>query len=183
MKKFIFFFTFFVFLFSFQHSFAQTKMEEVTVVPQASVDYQLPYPGLLPDSPLYIFKTIRDRIIGFLVSDPLKKAEFNLLMADKRLISGVELIKKNKTKEDLAYSTISKGENYFQEAIVKIKEAKKQGSDTTKILTKLSIASRKHKEVLVSLEKQVTPEKRATLLNLEKRVDEFEKEVDGIVPN
>src|SRR3989344_6985739 len=52
-------------------------------------EYTLPYPGILPDNLLYPIKVFRDRIVSFLISDPLKKAEFNLLQADKRLQAGV----------------------------------------------------------------------------------------------
>jgi hypothetical protein len=87
-------------------------------------DYTLPYPGILPDNPFYMLKTARDNFIGLLISDAKKKAEFNLLQADKRLQAGVYLIDKNK-KYDLAEQTISKGENYFEQAISKLEEAKK----------------------------------------------------------
>src|ERR1700704_2037322 len=40
-----------------------------------TVDYTLPYPGLLPDSPLYFLKTFRDRLISFFISSPIKKAD------------------------------------------------------------------------------------------------------------
>src|SRR5690242_14285884 len=48
-------------------------------------DYTMPYPGLLPDSPLYSLKVFRDRVISFFISDPLKRSSFDLLQADKRL--------------------------------------------------------------------------------------------------
>lgn len=187
MKKIIFVLLFFAFLFISQTSFAKAQTTEIitpspTPTPRP-VDYQLPYPGLLPDSPLYNLKVVRDRIIDFLISDPFKKAEFNLLMADKRLNAGIYLLKKNNKKEEnLAYSTISKGENYFWESISKIREAKKQGRETTNFLKKLSLSAKKHKEVLKSLEMTVSPVKKGTLAVLEKRVDDFEKEVDGMIP-
>jgi len=48
-----------------------------------SIDYTLPYPGLLPDNPLYPLKMIRDRIILFLINDSAKRTEYYLLQADK----------------------------------------------------------------------------------------------------
>src|SRR3989344_5431146 len=80
-----------------------------------SVEYNLPYPGLLPDSPFYSLKSLRDKIVSFLISSPLKKAEFNLLQADKRLNAGLYLFNsakqnggdKDAKKINLAIVTIS----------------------------------------------------------------------------
>jgi hypothetical protein len=50
-----------------------------------NVEYYLPYPGLLPDNPLYYLKAIRENIQKFFISDPLRKAQFDLLQANKTL--------------------------------------------------------------------------------------------------
>lgn len=144
-------FSLLIFLLSFNTSFAKDSSTADSTASDSAQkrDYQLPYPGLLPDSPLYFLRIIRDRTISFLISDPLKKAEFNLLQADKRLNAGVSLV--NKNKNDLALSTISKAENYFEEALQKTREAKKQGMETTDLTSKLIDASGKHIEVLKDL--------------------------------
>ncbi len=139
----------FLFLFIAPITFAQesaaTDSPEMSVTPTPA-EYLLPYPGLLPDSPLYFAKTFRDRVIDFLISDSIKKAEFDLLQADKRLNSGFYLIMKRRGKEALAESTISKGQNYFEQAIAKTKEAQKQGLDTKKVVEKLSFESKKQQK-------------------------------------
>src|SRR3989338_6920091 len=81
--------------------------------PTGTSDYQLPYPGILPDNPLYNLKTLRDKVWSFLISNPSKKAEFDLLQADKRLSVAIALF--DLKKYDLAEATISKGENYFED--------------------------------------------------------------------
>lgn len=142
---------------------AQTP-SEITVPPATpsavivpTVDYTLPYPGLLPDNPLYGLKTMRDRIVGFLISDPLKKSSFDLLQADKRLQAGVYLVQtEGKGKETLAEQTISKGENYLSEAVSKLQEAKMQGRDVTDSVNTLVRASQKHQLVIMDLEKNVS---------------------------
>lgn len=116
---------------------------------QEEIKYELPYPGLLPDHPLYFLRIIRDRSIEFLISDSLKKAEFNLLQADKRLNAGIYLFKKGKISE--ALSTISKAENYFEKSIEKTKEAEKQGMDVKDIKRRLADAVQKHQEELEKL--------------------------------
>lgn len=114
---------------------------------QASVDYNLPYPGILPDSPLYFLKTFRDKLVSIFISDPIKKAEFNLLTADKRLGSGIALFAKKKF--DLSETTISKGENYFEDAIKNVKLAKMQGRPIDLgLLKNMELSSKKHKEVI-----------------------------------
>lgn len=149
--------------------------------PSAKVaEYQLPYPGILPDSPLYLLKAFRDRVIGFLISDPLKKAEFFLLQADKRLNSGLSLFDKRKGKEDLAESTISKGENYFEDAIAQLKEAKRQGMDVERVLAKMRQAVVKHKQVLAALGERAPAQLKSRFASLRERIQQFEKEVASL---
>lgn len=159
-----------------------TESSETTQAKKA-VDYQLPYPGLLPDNPLYFLKAIRDRIVDFLISDPLKKADFYLLAADKRLNSSAYLFKIGKSKHNLAESTISKGANYFEKAIAKAKEAKGQGMDIADISRRLLDASKKHQEVLRGLEKNADSKIKESLKSLLKRVAGFEKEAASLTQN
>lgn len=145
-----------------------------------TIEYELPYPGLLPDNPLYFLKAARDRIVDFLISDPLKKADFALLQADKRLNVGAFLVKED--KHQLAESTISKGENYFEKAINKVEEARKQGVNTKDIATRLYTASKKHQEVLKNLKKDVKDANiKGSLSNIEKRLMGFEKKAKSLM--
>jgi len=179
---FILIFTFLALVASSVVSSQELSIKEATVSADAkatkSVEYTLPYPGLLPDNPLYFLKAARDRIVGLLISDPLKKAEFNLLAADKRLNSGIFLFKKGKEKHALAFSTISKGENYFEEAIAKVREAKKQRLDTNDILRRLSDSSYKHQEAIRSFEKISSKDFKEGFVSLQKRTEDFKKQVD-----
>lgn len=188
MKKITFLFFILIFTsLSFAHSFAQEEMvlkeamgSSETSTKSRSVEYTLPYPGILPDNPLYFLKAARDRIVGLLISDPLKKAEFNLLAADKRLNSGIFLFKKGKDKYSLAISTVSKGENYFEEAIAKVREAKQQGMDTNDILRRLSDSSYKHQEAIKSFEKTAGQDFKKDIVSLQKRTEDFKKQVDSL---
>lgn len=101
---------------------------QLTPAPEASnsaEEYTLPYPGILPDHPLYKIKLLRDRILDFLIRDPVKRIEFNLLMSDKRLMMGVALA--DKGKDELAEETISKGEKYFVKALDEFQRSKNEG--------------------------------------------------------
>jgi len=147
------------------------------VFAKQAVDYTLPYPGILPDNPLYTLKVVRDQVIGLLISDPLKKAEYDLLQADKRLASGVSLVKEGNAKYNLAVTTISKGENYFDEGIAKLALVGKQGIDVKSFASTMNTAAQKHVEVLQGLENQVNSSTKQDLIAQEKRVEAFEKRV------
>lgn len=154
-----------------------------TPTPVKQTDYQLPYPGLLPDSPLYQLKTLRDRLISFLVSDPLKQAEFNLLQADKRLAAGWYLVDKNRSKALLAESTIQKGENYFEDAIAKVKEAKKMGVDTSLMVNNLQRSAQRHKKVIQNLKNKAPSNVKKNFAHLEQRIIKIEKKANQLSKN
>lgn len=173
-----------------QHVFAMEKMMRATPSPDVSVspvmmmehkeiDYELPYPGILPDSLFYSLKTLRDRMVSFFIADSLKRAEFDLLQADKRLNAGVYLAKK-KAKDALISSVISKGVNYFEEAVAKVKEAKAQGEDINSFVGKLVLASQKHQEVLKKMEKNASDSLRAALVVDEKRMADLENKATAL---
>lgn len=123
-----------------------------TTSPTPTIDYQLPYPGILPDSPFYFLKTIRDNISGFFISDPLKKAEYSIDMSDVR-ISAALALSEEKKDPSLIQSTISASQNYLQEAMVNIKIAKGQGMDTQDLLKRLNKAKDKHQEAINQIKK------------------------------
>lgn len=178
----VFFLSFFAL--SFNLVFAQELSIKEATEPsdlqdaKKKVEYQLPYPGLLPDSPLYFLKAVRDAVIDFLISDPLKKADFYLLQADKRVNAGFYLVE-TKNNYELAESTISKGENYFEKAIVKTKEANSQGMDIGGIKNRLLASSQKHQEVIADLMTK-TPKTKGKFAAILKRTENYEKEVEAL---
>jgi len=152
--------------------------EEGATKSAEKIDYSLPYPGILPDNPLYFLKAIRDRIISFIISDPVKKAEFNLLTSDKRIYASLMLAEKDKPA--LAISTLSKGNNYFHNAIGNASEAKKMGKDVDTVLHNMEKSIKKHQEVLEMVEGKVGG-KFSNQLQIEtKRMVEFENSVNQL---
>lgn len=145
---------------------------------EKKVEYALPYSGLLPDNPLYRLKTFRDFIINILISDPLKKAQFGLLQADKRLSAGVALAKKN--KHELAVSTISKGQNYFEQAIVSTGAAGKEGKSIAPMKDKLFQAVRKHEEVLRNLVGKAPKQFTSSYTSLYQRIEDLQEKVVAV---
>lgn len=127
-----------------------TTTETVTATPTASqtIDYALPYPGLLPDNPLYFLKQVRDWILDKLIMDPVKKSEFYILQADKRLSMGMLLDQSG--KNSLGEETISKGEKYMSNAVQALLTMKSQGKDVPGyIVDHLTQALTKHAQVLM----------------------------------
>lgn len=144
---------------------------------QSRVDYALPYPGLLPDSPFYFLRATRDRVVSLLISDSYKKTEFDLLQADKRLSAGIYLV--NKGKYALAQSAISKGENYFEEALVEIKNVK--GQNNADLLNRLHLSALKHQQVLNDISVNTNGNLKKDFAEEERRAEGFEKKVKELL--
>lgn len=122
-----------------------TPVLEGTDVP--SIDYPLPTEGkVLPDSPFWKVKALRDRIWFEMTTSHLRKAQLALLFADKRLVMAETLY--GKGEKDLALVTLTKAEKYLPIALHEESIARAQGVDTNAFLMQLSLASLKHKEVV-----------------------------------
>ncbi|KKT75798.1 MAG: Fibronectin type III domain-containing protein [Microgenomates group bacterium GW2011_GWA2_44_7] len=127
------------------------------------INYILPYPGILPDSPLWVFKALRDRLILLLAWDSVSKVEKELLLADKRLKAAEALIEGGKMS--LGVSTAIKGEKYLLDAVTLWD---KTGNHKPDRQDQLERALAKHKEILIVL-KEKSPE----LNNLLKEASEI----------
>lgn len=127
-----------------------------SATPAPSVEYFLPYPGLLPDHPLYLLKSFRDRILAILIADPVKRVEFNLLMADKRLNMGIFLSEKG--KEQLAESTISQGEEYLLTAVEQFGALAGKQQNLEVLTDKLKAAVVKHEAVVTQMKDKASKE-------------------------
>lgn len=132
---------------------------EITQAPQRtlSIDYVLPYPGILPDHPLYMLKIIRDQIVLILSRDPVRKVQIQLLLSDKRLVYSRELL--DEGKPELAVSVLSKGEKYFLTGSSGIVELKRTNMLPPGLADKMELAGMKHEEVIKELIR-TSPEQR-----------------------
>lgn len=117
------------------------------------------YPGILPDHLLYPLKMVRDRILLFLTTDPLKKAELFLQFADKRVRAAKALVLE-KDKIELGITTLTKAEKYLEKAVNQEEIARQAGKDTTDFLEKLSHATLAHEKVMLEFEEKVPNESR-----------------------
>lgn len=155
-------------------AFAQSATDSAmpqTATTSPTIQYELAYPGILPDNPLYSLKTLRDRVVSILISDPSKRTEFYLLNSDKRMSAGLMLLdKKNYT---LAITTISKSNNYMNDAVQQFQKLAKNKRDVG-LHGRLHTSIRKHHELVTNQIKIVPAAYRAPLQVEQKRLSEFE---------
>ncbi len=163
---------------------ADDSSMSATASPTAVVvnDYTLPYPGLLPDNPLYVIKTIRDRIVTFFISDPLKKSSFNLLQSDKRLEASWYLLKKDVKNNSLALSTLSKSTTYFSLSIDELHKAQGSGEDINAQIDSIKNAIAKHVAVAHEMLSLPGLGNKNGFAQEVKRLDNIQKTVSGFSP-
>ncbi len=134
-----------------------------SVSPTPAVEYYLPYPGILPDNPLYKLKMVRDRIVLWLTFDPLKKSQLELLYADKRVNAAWEL--EQGGKSSLGVSTATKAEKYLEQSANGVIDLQKQGLDVKSQLLTLQSAATKHTELLQTMQERLTGSDQTTIMN------------------
>lgn len=144
MKKVIFTLIVFVVLIT-TSSFAQASSSSPQ--PAKTSRYTLPYPGILPDHPLYKLKVLRDKIIPFFISNPETKINFYLELTDKGLAATEALVDKGRIK--LAEETALKAEHNYTLLTYEVK--KNKWNITKEKYEKLKQAALKHQGVLENI--------------------------------
>jgi hypothetical protein len=109
------------------------------------IEYYLPYPGLLPDSPLYKVKALRDRVTLWLTFGEQNKARRELLYADKRINAATFLVQGG--KNSLGVTTATKAEKYLETAVNRAVKEAGAGQDAKSLLADLAKACTKHLEI------------------------------------
>lgn len=135
---------------SVKYDFTGESSQKIQVLGDTNlikINYDLPYQGrIMPDSPLWPIKALRDKVWLLITTNSSRRAELDLLFADKRLASAKILFEKD--KPELAFTTLSKAEKYLEESQLQENKNRKKGMDTTIFLERLSLASLKHFEVM-----------------------------------
>lgn len=183
----------FLLLFLASNTFAHeiAEIDDITPTPSpvesstaTFIKYNLAYPGILPDNPLYKLKVLRDKISVGLISNPQKKIDFYLLQTDKGILAVAMLIDKKKTA--LAQETALKAEHNFTLLTYQLRMLDKKPNDA--FFDKLKTASLKHQEVLNSLIKRVSSNEAKTfqtVIDFSKRnwqtIEEHKKQYDNPV--
>lgn len=128
------------------------------------VDYYLPYPGILPDHPLYWLKMLRDRLMLLFTRNPLERWQRLLLYADKRIGAAQALI--NGGKSELGLTTATKAEKYYSQAVelvLNLEKEKKAGWSEKERLIK---AGERHRQICQILKSKVNDEKKSVFENI-----------------
>lgn len=163
-------------------SFYSTKVfaQNASSAAEDAVSYDLPYPGMLPDNPFYILKVLRDKFISMIISDPVKKAEFDILTSDKRFVAAVALI--NKRKEDLGITTLSKSNNYFFDAVASARNAIRMKKVLGPLPGNLLLSSQKHDELIQPLAGAISKGNQSRFQYELKRLEDIEKAAKELPP-
>jgi hypothetical protein len=134
-------------------SFYLINSQTITIK-EKKVVYELPYPGLLPDHPLYFLKATRDKFLEIITRDNVKKAEFYLHLSDKKANAATFLVKKGKNK--LAVETIASGEKHASKISDLLTAAKNQGASATPaFIDRVKLSNTKHREIIEQLLKEI----------------------------
>ena len=134
-------------------SFTLSKVQAAIISP-TPIDYHLPYPGLIPDHPLYRIKKIRDWLLVNLTRNELRKIELHLIFADKKLVMGDVLFKKRNTK--LSIETFFEAETELSSAVSQLSLYSESQIPPTGLADKLELSVQKHEEVINSVLSEVT---------------------------
>ena len=128
---------------------------------QEEVDYYLPYPGILPDHPLYWLKMIRDRARLWLTKNPTQRFQRLLLYADKRVGAAEALVEGGQSS--LGVSTATKAEKYLEQTANQFKELKSLDKATPELKDSFFKASLKHEQVLKTILEKVPDQEKPTI--------------------
>ncbi|MDP3940673.1 MAG: DUF5667 domain-containing protein [bacterium] len=134
-----------------------TESAKVTAQ-QPQAQYLLAYPGMLPDSPLYKLKVLRDKIATFLISDPMKKIDFYLLRADKGILASSMLLDKKEIA--LAKETALKAENNITELVRQLSSLPQKPEAS--LFERLMLASRTHQAIFEQMIKKTKGDDKKT---------------------
>lgn len=129
-----------------QESPSSTVPNQIEVLAEKS-KYVLPFPGLLPDHPLYFLKNFRDFLLDKLIVDPIRKSEFYLLQADKKLAMTLAFTEKGNILR--AEDVLVKSGKHMEQSIAGLVNLKTQGKVVPGyVIDRITSSLAKHEEVL-----------------------------------
>lgn len=151
---------------------------QTITITQERVVYELPYPGILPDHPLYFLKTWRDKGLEITTRDDVNKAELYIHLSDKYINTGSYIMKKGKTSQ--GKEMVKMAEVYAQKIPSILKRLKTQGSGPTQqLVDKVRQSNVKHREVIQQMMKQISQGDQKGLEEALKINEKVKKELSG----
>ncbi|OGG07885.1 hypothetical protein A3D05_02545 [Candidatus Gottesmanbacteria bacterium RIFCSPHIGHO2_02_FULL_40_24] len=118
------------------------------------IDYHLPFPGILPDHPLYPMKRIRDWLLLFFNRNPIKKTEYHLLFADKKLVMAQLLLDKRKT--DLSVNTLIESQTELLKSVSVFNTLASSSNPPENFSDKIELAIKKHSDLINKIDFSIT---------------------------
>jgi hypothetical protein len=129
------------------------NLENMTPYPKPTIIYVLPYPGILPDHPLYFLKNIRDKIVILSKRNQIQKSQIFLLLADKNLVMGRQLLEKGDF--ELSIKSFQMSQNYILNAVDSLKKVEVSVIPPG-VVDKMKLAIAKHEEVMKNISENET---------------------------
>ncbi|OGG03920.1 hypothetical protein A2W14_05625 [Candidatus Gottesmanbacteria bacterium RBG_16_37_8] len=127
------------------------------------VDYRLPYPGILPDHPLYPVKRFRDFLLLTFNRHPLKKIDLFLLLSDKKI--GMSELLLSKRKVNLAVDTLLESQFDLLKAAFYLPDLSKNNLLPTGLSDKIELSAKKHQEIIGQISVSITDLKQKEKIN------------------
>jgi hypothetical protein len=154
--KILLFLCLFLFVFSPQKAFAVEELERLNQIGEVYT------PTMLPDSPWYFIKSIRDQLKIAFSFEPLKKAYLNIELANKKTLELQQLCEIGKCNFS---KSISPNIVKLMETVSSsIENEKNSGKDTSELVSKYKVDIFKQLTVLKRLGKIAPPTDRDLLL-------------------
>ncbi len=164
-----------IFALMFSLALAQEASPLAPSAKPTPINYTLPYPGILPDHPLYFLKSLRDLILTKLISNPVKKFEFDLLQADKKLNMAIFL--KMKSNLPLMHRMNRETVGHLKEADTHLFAiAAAENNDVRSLKDRYELSLKKHLQELTNLKEGLGVEDQA-------KIDEIISQTDIILNN
>ncbi|HDJ96816.1 MAG TPA: hypothetical protein ENG45_01955 [Candidatus Aenigmarchaeota archaeon] len=129
------------------------NISEEKVRPRLILGRELPAAGIMPDSPLYVFKKLFEKLDLFLTFEEVAKAEKHLKYAEVRLAEAREMIEKGKT--EYVDELLEEYEDNLEMANQIAKVAQKLGKNVSKVVELVAIATTMHLDVLEGVYEKV----------------------------
>jgi hypothetical protein len=142
-------------------------------------EYALPYPGILPDHPLYVFKKLRDQILERLISDPVRKMEFYMLQADKGVNTAVFLAAKQ--QDTLADASLVQAQGSLRKALDLAKELKEQKREVPPhMVERFGNALAKYETVMMEMAATSSEERKAVMAMMITSLKTYQADIDAL---
>ncbi len=139
------------------------------IKPSPIFERKLPAAGILPDSPLYVFKKMFESLDLFLTFDKAAKAEKYLKYAELRLAEAKEMV--NKGKPEYVDKLLEEYEDKLEKANEIARVAQQIGKNVSKVVELVAIATTVHLDVLENVHEKVPEQAKPAI----ERAMEFSK--------